>query len=342
MFTRIFETHKLAKRSANVMNIILEQRATSIIFKLASSLKSKKHKFLVPANICPIVPFALLKAGKQVEFLDIDPRTLEMDLNKIIERCKENDIGGVIFVRPFGAVIDRSEFFEKFKLIFPDILLIDDRCLSLPEISSIKFESDYADVVLFSTGKGKIVDFGWGGYAFVKSGTSYEASSPKYSPFRSSDKAFFEQSLATSLNVEVLQYRNVELAWLDCSSVDVAVKTYFEQVAKKYNAVKFHKTEINDIYLAHTAESHRLGDVYNDWRFQIRSERKKEILSAIFSAGYYGSGHFSVTANVFYPSLKYPVAHKIFNTSINLFNDLKINAEQATELIKIVKQYLKN
>lgn len=324
------------------MDIILEKRASSIIFKLASSLKSNKRKFLVPANICPIVPLALMKAGKQVEFIDIDPRTLEMDLNKTIERCKGNDIGSVIFVRPFGAVIDRREFFEKFKLIFPDILLIDDRCLSLPEISPRKFESDYADVVLFSTGKGKIVDFGWGGYAFVKSGTSYEASSPKYPPFRSSDKALFEQSLATSLNVEAISNRNVDLAWLDCSSVKVAVKTYFEQVAKQYNIVKRHKTVINNIYLAHTTECHRLGDVYNDWRFQIRSERKKEILSAIFSAGYYGSGHFSVTANIFYPSLKYPAACKIFNTSINLFNDLKINAEQATEVIELVKQYLKN
>lgn len=70
--------------------LILENRATVILYNfLRSNIRS--GKFLLPANVCPIVPTTFLKAGLSFDFIDIDD-THAMDQHLAL---KAIGLGGV-------------------------------------------------------------------------------------------------------------------------------------------------------------------------------------------------------------------------------------------------------
>ena len=48
--------------------IIFEDRAATVLYKTLKSLKNK-NKFLLPLNICPIVPDTFIKANINFEFV---------------------------------------------------------------------------------------------------------------------------------------------------------------------------------------------------------------------------------------------------------------------------------
>ena len=56
-------------------------------------------------------------------------------------------------------------FLERIKYSFPDVFIIDDKCLCFPEFL---LNDTVADISLYSTGPVKCVDIGWGGYGIIK------------------------------------------------------------------------------------------------------------------------------------------------------------------------------
>ena len=53
--------------------ILFRDRATTILYEVLTTL-NKNNKFLIPLNICPIVPDTFLKVGIKFEFIDINIR----------------------------------------------------------------------------------------------------------------------------------------------------------------------------------------------------------------------------------------------------------------------------
>ena len=60
--------------------ITFANRASAVLFGYLKSGEFKKP-FLLPANVCPVVPLSMMKAGVDYEFVDIDERhTMSKDL----------------------------------------------------------------------------------------------------------------------------------------------------------------------------------------------------------------------------------------------------------------------
>jgi dTDP-4-amino-4,6-dideoxygalactose transaminase len=94
--------------------ILFENRASTILFNTLSSLDIK-GKFLLPLNICPIVPITFLKANIPFELIDIELENLCIDRNKVLEKIKNENISGVLFAHTFGIELDMENKYTKFE-----------------------------------------------------------------------------------------------------------------------------------------------------------------------------------------------------------------------------------
>ena len=70
------------------MNVLFESRASIILYNFLSMMVKKKP-FLLPSNICPIVPAVYLKLKIPFEVVDISLDTLEMDKKIILKKINK-------------------------------------------------------------------------------------------------------------------------------------------------------------------------------------------------------------------------------------------------------------
>ena len=64
--------------------IAFESRASTVLFNFLKSNYSEK-KYILPSNVCPVIPLVFLKAGCNIEFCDIDFETFCIDEDFISE-----------------------------------------------------------------------------------------------------------------------------------------------------------------------------------------------------------------------------------------------------------------
>src|SRR5207249_9241033 len=177
----------------SAMKIIHAARASAILYQLLAGRK-RRHPWLLPANICPVVPETFVKAGVPFEFVDISNTTLHMDLDQAAARMMSRPIAGLVYAHTYGEPSTPNSFFRLARSLHPEILIVDDRCLCTPEFKV----SSIADVVLFSTGYAKIVDLNFGGYAFVHKNIRLpqtNAELPSWDAYRGQIVAKLESSL---------------------------------------------------------------------------------------------------------------------------------------------------
>jgi dTDP-4-amino-4,6-dideoxygalactose transaminase len=175
------------------MKIIHAPRASAILYQLLAGRK-RRHPWLLPANICPVVPETFVKAGVPFEFVDISNTTLHMDLDQAAARMMSRQIAGLVYAHTYGEPSTPNSFFRLARSLHPEILIVDDRCLCTPEFKV----SSIPDVVLFSTGYAKIVDLNFGGYAFVQKNIRLpqtNAELPGWDAYRGQIEAKLESSL---------------------------------------------------------------------------------------------------------------------------------------------------
>ena len=204
------------------MKIEKAKRAATIIFRLARDQRGVAETYLVPANACPVVPLAILKAGKKVEFFDIDPHSLCLPMCALKERLLDKqrpDVAGIIFIRTYGAIEESSIDFAALRKISPATIFVDDRCAAIPELDELALSTSDADVYLYSTGYGKYVDLGVGGYAYINSKVAYERDNDETPMFSKDDyltldvlckahlenKLTYPNNLAKLLNLSLMQ-----------------------------------------------------------------------------------------------------------------------------------------
>lgn len=177
------------------MKIIQAPRASEILYWLLNG-RERKHLWLLPANICQVVPLTFIKAGVPFEFVDISKATLHMDLDQAEERIMRGPFAGLLYAHTYGAPSTPDSFFSRARSLHPEMLIVDDRCLCTPEFEV----SSTADVVLFSTGYAKIVDLNVGGYAFVQDNIRVQPETnvelPGWNAYRSQIEANLESSLS--------------------------------------------------------------------------------------------------------------------------------------------------
>ena len=316
--------------------ILFEPRASIILYNVLTLL-DKSKKFILPLNICPIVPATFLKAKVEFEFIDISLDTLCIDEKLLLNKVHDKSIGGVLFAKTYGIELDTAQLFKDIKNINKNIFIIDDCCLQIPKFN-YDISTSQADLALFSTGYSKYIDIGWGGFGFLNDNFSY----------KKNNLAFIEKDLeaftsATQNCIEnncLLDYK--DNSWLGASELKFDnFELYKHEVLKKIVIMNQHKKTLNDIYKEKLPKAIQLGNQFSHWRFSILVKNKEILLRQIFDAGLFASSHYKEVDYMYKDSIiKNSNAQKIHQQTINLFNDLRFNEEMAYKVVAIINQNL--
>ena len=282
--------------------IAYERRASAILFNVLRALDDPRP-FLLPANVCPIVPRTFRDARRQFEFVDIAEPWLEIDAARCLERLGTNAFAGVLFVRPYGSERDPSEFFSELRAAQTDLTIIDDKCLCRPDCQG-EFISPLSDVTLFSTGAAKFADVDGGGFAHLSKRVAYRcATNPP--------------------------------DWLDLRPPDVSWSEYCGSTVDAARMAADHKSALNAIYASAIPAAVQLPVELQQWRFNFFVSDAATLVAHLFNHGLFASRHYRALGN-------FPVAAKVHTEIVNLFNDRNFTKEQARLATEIVVRHVTN
>lgn len=214
---------------------------------------------ILPANICTSVPETLRYAGMSIRFVDIDASSLCLDTVAAIELVQDASL--LIYVHTYGVESIPDAFFAEAKKRNPNLFIVDDRCLCVPELEAKAHEHSLADLVLYSLGPKKFVVMEHGAVGFVSDRCCYE---------EIDEHSFFEP--------------------IDYNFDEAAVLARREEL-------RTYKHKLNDIYCELLPQAIQLPDIYHHWRFNIRVENKVVIMQALIDNGLFVSGHYKPLAD---------------------------------------------
>ena len=313
--------------------ITFANRASAVLFGFLRS-RSFNKPFLLPANVCPVVPLTMMKAGIDFEFVDIDERHT-MSENLALDRVSKGSYSGLLFVHSYGHCFDNTAFYAELKIINPSLCIIDDRCLCKPELDD--YLPERVDMALFSTGYAKYVELSFGGYGIVKEvPANIEVEGGDYSEEDESKLQVYIKDCLTSHKQYVWP---ADYPWLDCSPLKMDPEQYFGIVRAKIKKVKTDKEIINKIYRQNIPSELQWGDGYDDWRFMISVQNREVVLKSIFDAGLFAGTNFPSVAWMF-KGQHCNKAEEESSHILNLFNDFRVNEEMAYKTCEIIKANL--
>jgi hypothetical protein len=314
------------------MNIIQAPRASAILYNLLKS-QDNSRPWLLPANICPIVPITFFKAGIPIEFVDISAETLHMNPEQAEGRLKRGAYGGVLYAHTYGEPSTPDDFFQHVKSLHPEILLVDDRCLCIPDLEPVP--DIFVDVALFSTGYAKVVELNFGGYAFLKEDIPYQ---PEHLPFNPQAHEEIEKGYKQAIQNRT-PYVYTDNDWLQTDADLPAWYDYRQQIEDRLKTALHHREALNTIYENHLPAGIQLPKEYQSWRFNLRVKNKEHVLKSIFSAGLFASSHYASLAGVMAPG-HCPEAKNLAGEIINLFNDHYFDVQKAEGVCAAIKENL--
>jgi hypothetical protein len=315
------------------MKIVQAPRASAILFSLLKS-QGNANPWLLPANICPIVPITFFKAGVPFELVDISAETLHMDLEQAEDRLGRGGYGGLLYAHTYGEPSTPDEFFQNVKSRHPNLILIDDRCLCIPDLDLP--QDMLADVALYSTGYAKVVELHFGGYAFIKETVQYQ---PEHVPFN--PKAHQEIEKGYKLAVyDRIPYTYADSDWLQTDADLPAWYDYRQQIKAGLKTSLQHRGALNEIYAGRLPLERQLPPEYQTWRFNLRLKNRESVLEAIFAAGLFASSHYASLAGIMAPG-RNPQAQALSKEIINLFNDHHFDPQKAGQVCAIITEKIK-
>jgi len=308
------------------MKIIQAPRASAILYQLLVSQKQKKT-WLLPANICPVVPITFFKARIPFELVDISAATLDIDLEQAEKLVRRQEVGGLLYAHTYGDPSTPDDFFKSVKSLNPELLVVDDRCLCTPEFDM----SSTADVVLYSTGYVKVVDMGFGGYAYMRPGIEYQLVNL---PFGAEHHTEMESSYKQAIEAGV-QYSYHDSDWLQTNSDLPEWEEYRGQVQNALVPALAQREAINTIYASRLPREIQLPEAYQTWRFNIRVPNQTQVLKTIFDQGLFASSHYASLGGIMSEN-RAPIAEMLARNVINLFNDRHFDSERAERVCDII------
>ena len=316
--------------------MIVEHRASIILFNVLSGLKDKRKPFLLPANVCPIVVLTYLKAGVAFELIDIAPDSLclneEIALGKLSTNI--NVYGGIHYVHTFGVENNPSDFFSSVKSLNADFFVIDDKCLNIPEFRTNPLQNNI-DLELFSTGYSKYVDIGWGGFGYLQPEYIYRSIQI---PYEIKDLERLTESIKKNIEDDTI-FRYNDSNWLGDTLFITSLEKYQRLVMSKMAIVSAHKEVINAFYSNELPQEVQFPKVYQNWRFNIKVPKRNELLEKIFKAGLFASAHYVSVTHLFGQSTA-NCAEKNNADVLNLFNDFRFDLKKAQITVDVIIKHL--
>ena len=318
--------------------IVYARRASAVLFSLLRS-REDPRPFLLPANVCPIVPIAFRKAGQPYHLLDVEAEGLGLDREACLRHLEAEPAGvaGVLYVRPYGALEDLSGFFGSLRARGSDLLIVDDRCLCEPDPDGTA-GSRGEDVILYSTGRAKPVDVGGGGFAHLRPGLGYSEGSL---PFDPAAVEAVERAYQAAIR-EGRPFRGSGGPWLDIRPpTDIPWERYREEVLRERGRVAVHRRSLNGIYSDGLPEAIQLPPRFHGWRFQIRVPAPDVLLDRLQENGLFASRHYaSLGRGIFGPG-EFPNAEASAASVVNLFNDRYYDRDRAERTVQAVIEHLR-
>lgn len=308
------------------MRIVQAPRASAILYSILTSQLERKP-WLLPANICPIVPVTFLKARVPFEFTDISAETLHMDLQQAEDRIKQRKFGGLLYAHTYGELSTPIDFFNRIKSLDPELLIVDDRCLCIPELEP----QSSADVILYSTGYAKIADLHFGGYALLRDSLTYQ---PANLTFKADDHADIERAYKKAVQ-EHVRFVYHDMDWLETNALMPEWDDYRLQIESNLKKSLSQRARLNGIYASCLPPELRLPQNYQMWRFNIRVKNKPKVMQAIFEAGLFASSHYVSLAGIMAAGSA-PHADTLADEVINLFNDHHFDVDRAAHICNLI------
>lgn len=314
------------------MQVIQAPRAATILYSLLIQ-REVRNPWLLPANICPIVPITFLKARVPFKLVDISATTLHMDLDQAEALIKKRKFGGLLYTHTYGEASTPNEFFETIKNFAPELTIIDDRCLCAPNLEADA--TNKADLQLYSTGYAKIVELNFGGYAFIGDDIHYQAA---HLSFNSQQHEKIEKSYKDAVRQQI-KFVYQDSDWLDTESPVGSWCDYRLQIEMNLKKSLEQRARLNRIYASILPPEIQLPSRFQTWRFNICVKKKQTILERIFSSGLFASSHYASLAGIM-DDEKAPNAEALAEGIINLFNDHHFTLHQAEQACNIILEDL--
>ena len=314
------------------MQIVQAPRASAILYSLLKS-QDNVNPWLLPANIGPIVPITFFKAEIPFEFVDISAETLHMDLEQARGRLERADYGGVLYAHTYGEPSTPEVFFQEVKSRCPDLVLVDDRCLCIPDLDPPQGTS--ADVTLYSTGYAKVVELNFGGYAYLTENVPYHTETL---PFNLQAYKEIEKSYKQAVYNQT-PYVYTDSDWLQTDADLPAWYDYRHQIEAGLKTSLADRAAINEIYMNRLPPEIQLPPEYQTWRFNLRLKNKERVLEAIFAASLFASSHYASLAGIMNHG-QGPQAEILAEEIINLFNDYHFDPQKAEQVCAVILETL--
>jgi hypothetical protein len=315
------------------MHITYSNRALGILYSFLKHHTAHLDIWLFPAHICFSVSFLFLNLGEKIIFYDyvfsID--TVLKPLNSLSKPV------GLLLVDYYGKAWEH----ENLKLFREySACLIHDVCLGVPCTSHI--ENSIADLTIFSTGKGKVVELGFGAF-----GISREKIPLSMTGRQQSVKLFTNQYEALESywkdiikGKAVFDLGKLRGGWIDTSNTLIK-HNFLRELEETKKNVLAHKEKLNSIYQALIPEELHSKELSNIWRYNIFVKNKEILLKAIFDEGLFASSHY-VNASKYLPAFSQSNTNTnadfIEKYIINLFNDFYFSEEKAKHCALIINK----
>jgi hypothetical protein len=316
--------------------IVFEARASTIVYNLLRSRRDDRP-FLVPANVCSIVPITFLKARRRYCLVDIGRDLQAPDPEQCLDLVtrRRGEFGGVLHVRTYGADAAAEPFLRALKAAQPDLLTIDDRCLSRPDLSGAALAPS-ADVTLFSTGRVKPVDVGLGGFAHIRAGVPYRR---RRGTFRAAELAWLTRRYQVAL-ADRRPFRRGTGAWLDLARPRPSWDAYRRRVAAAAAAADAHRRALNAIYADALPLEVQLPARFQGWRFNIMVPDPDRFVRGLARVGLFAGRHYASLGGILGEG-RFPVAEALHARIVNLFNDHHYDEPMARRTADLVNAYLR-
>ncbi len=142
--------------------------ALTLILIAMKRLKPGKRRVIIPAYTCFSVPSAIIKAGLEVVPCDIDPLTLDFDLDRLLDALYgSDDTLCVIQTHLFGAPSDIAAV--KKICAGKDVFIVEDAAQAMGTVFNGAWAGTVGDAGFFSFGRGKNISCGSGGAVVTNS-----------------------------------------------------------------------------------------------------------------------------------------------------------------------------
>lgn len=311
-----------------MLNQTFRNRASSVINDFINTNKIKKS-FIMPSNICPVVPLVFYKNKIEIKFIDIDNKTLNICKDRVFSEIKNSS--GILWNHTFGKEIDQKKFFIDLKKKKENFLIIDDKCLCIPSTKLNK--KIYSDLEIYSTGYSKYCDLGYGGYGISNENIKF---------YKTNYSRESNHNLKKKINKSILKkstLRNKKTNWLKNKKI-YKTNLYLAKIENLLKEINTHKKKIDNIYKTNLPNEIILDKNANIWRFNILINEKEILLKEIFKNNLFASTHF-YSASKLFKNEKKKNTDKLYKNVVNLFNDQRFNETKALKLSEIIYKHYK-